>query len=1083
MTMLGKSMIWLGSAFALAVVWSAPLAAANAVWWEGESAIRHDFVEAPWIKTEIRRTRLSGMDWLSCFLPRDSAEIKPSYAAEYAVEVASAGQYFLWAREFYRPTASPWRFRLNGGAWIDVDGKHAYEDIADLGRDRSAVWCKYGPFDLAAGPVRMELEVLPQAGRDVIAGFDAFLLIDAPFVPNGWKKPPALSTHEYIGTYVWCEGEDAEHSFVNQDRQLPEESPKLSGGRQLVLARPGAGGSGAFAAKWSFIIPADDSYHVWVRQSDPAQSSPYRHRFNIARWREMPPAATGLDSVDLGRGVSTSWVYHGKFFLIEGENTLELAVDGPSPAGQYRLAVDAVCLSLEPFFPNGRHRPGAVIESGREGWFPFQAQGDIFLTEEPPVLNLRHLNERQAGIRGHCRVNDRAGIVLADGSPARFWGVNAFQVMNMGREEVDYFVARMARSGVNLIRIRGPLGIPGDKVFGTWDKATLDRLHYLVGACRKQGVYVALSPYAPTDYEVDRKQGYLGYDTAADKAPYGLLFINPDFRSTYREWTSFLSVPNPYTKMTLAEDPALAWYEIQHGDSLFSASFGSVPKEQRQIIEDAYNKWLTVRYGSEMHILRSWSIPGRYHPVMPEDGRQGARCFRLLPPEMFQPATIDGADQGHLRRRKTDQIRFLAEIQQGTYAELVAFLRETRGLKCLVAPGAAPLASPGITEAIEHWTHSPGGLIARTGSLTPLLIDAKPGEMSIGLRYRDRSALHNPLASPLMGAIYAGRGNVLTELFWPMPNGYRSEAAALVAAYLSLHGGNGLLWHEAEAPGWAGHLGPRTIQSPAMFGAFPGYALLFRRGDLQMGKPAVDQGLRIEDQFDLRGIGTDYAEELAQPRLAEMLGFQRKTYGKDIFDPALFLAGPILRSFADKAGYLNTVANAAQLHDRRTGVIRSVTGELTLDYRQGLLTIDSPRAQAAVGFIKESGGTQALRDVVIACDNEYANILVNGLDDAPVAESAHLLVQSITREMNLGWEEERTPRSPVIVLKETGEPPILLEELRASVLLRGKRAAEWQAWALNPNGRRIADVALADETNGLRVVLPADALYVELKRR
>jgi hypothetical protein len=1064
---------------AVALGWSLSLGAANAIWWEGETATSNDFVEAPWLKTEIIKTRLSGMDWLCCFVPRDSAEIKPSYAAAYKVQVASAGTYFLWIREFYRRGASPWRFRLNGGEWTEVTNEHPYGDIGDLGKDRSVVWCKYGPFDLAPGALTVELEVLPQKGRDVIAGLDAFLLIDEEFVPNGWKKPSILSTHEYIGTFIWCEGEGAENNFVNQDKSIPQESPKLSAGQQLVLSK--IGGSGTFSATWTFTVPSDDSYHIWVRQSDYDQSSPYRLRFNVAEWRNMPGPEMAFDAVTLDRNNRACWVYHGKFFLIEGESSLTLETVGPAANGNQRLAVDAICLSLETFFPNGRHRPDATVVTDRQGWFPFQAQGDIFLTA-PPVLDLRDLNEKQAGDRGHCRVDSRVGLALADGTPVRFWGVNAYRIMCLGPEEVNYFLERMAHAGVNLIRLRGPLNPSAQKTFGQWDKEILGRLHYFVAACRKQGIYVALSPYSPADHEMDRKQGFAGYDGVEAKNPYGLLFANPDFRRKYEEWTSFLAVRNPFSKLTLAEDPTIAWLELQHGDSLLAMTVAAMPKEQKQLIEDKYNQWLVARYGSEMHILRAWSIPGRYHPVVPDDGRQNARCFRLLPPEWFLPSAIDGQEQAHFRRRKMDQLRFLAGMQRQAYAELTTFLRDKRGVKCLIAPGAAPVASPKIAEAIERWTQTTGGVVPRTGSFSPLLIDAKVGQMVPGLRYQDRSALFNPLASPILNAIYAGHGNIVSEVSWPMPNGYRSEAVALIAAYSSLSGSNGCIWHEAESPGWASHLAPLTIQSPAVFGAFPGYALMYRRGDLLSGKPVVDQGINLNEQFELRGVGTDVTDEKDQAKLMEILGFQRKTYDKDMFDPALFLAGPVARTFTDKPGYLTLAANAAQCHDRRAGIIRSATGELALDYRQGLLTIDAPRAQAAVGFLKQ-GGPQALRDVTITIENEYANVLVISLENQPLAESKHILVQALTKEMNLGWKEERIPRSPTVILEETGEPPVLLESLRGSILLRGKRAADWQAWALNPNGRRIADVNLNDANNGMHVAFPDNAIYVELKRR
>ena len=49
------------------------------------------------------------------------------------------------------------------------------------------------------------------------------------------------------------------------------------------------------------------------------------------------------------------------------------------------------------------------------------------------------------------------------------------------------------------------------------------------------------------------------------------------------------------------------------------------------------------------------------------------------------------------------------------------------------------------------------------------------------------------------------------------------------------------------------------------------------------------------------------------------------------------------------------VADLSGLIDRDKKVVRSVTGEVALDYGTGLCTLDAPKAQGACGFLAKAG--------------------------------------------------------------------------------------------------------------------------------
>ena len=77
------------------------------------------------------------------------------------------------------------------------------------------------------------------------------------------------------------------------------------------------------------------------------------------------------------------------------------------------------------------------------------------------------------------------------------------------------------------------------------------------------------------------------------------------------------------------------------------------------------------------------------------------------------------------------------------------------------------------------------------------------------------------------------------------------------------------------------------------------------------------------------------------------------------------------------------------LHDPARKTVRSVTGELGLDYGRGRFTIDSPSAQGTSGGV----GSVRLHDVSIVSEDAYSTVVAVSLDTLPLAKSRRVLVQ------------------------------------------------------------------------------------------
>ncbi len=85
--------------------------------------------------------------------------------------------------------------------------------------------------------------------------------------------------------------------------------------------------------------------------------------------------------------------------------------------------------------------------------------------------------------------------------------------------------------------------------------------------------------------------------------------------------------------------------------------------------------------------------------------------------------------------------------------------------------------------------------------------------------------------------------------------------------------------------------------------------------------------------------------------------------------------------------------------------IRSITGELYWNYGKGYVTADTPRTQAAVGFL--AGGPVKLGDCAISTSNRCASILVTSWDGKPLKESKHILITAVGRSRNTGMAYSR----------------------------------------------------------------------------
>ena len=1048
------------------------LQAGDAVWWEGESAVKSDFISTDLLAKPLKANRLSQQKWISCSVKSDDSAKKNSYSATYEINVPATSEYTFWARELYRRSASPWKFRFDDGEWVEVKRDHKFTNRVELGKDLSVVWCQYNKVKLSQGKHKFEIEILPREKDGAFySAFDCFFLTDVPFKPQSLKKPAVLAQYGFIGTYIWLEGEDAKSDFLNTIPGIVKSSKQLSNEQWLICSAPSADASkGGFTAKWEFNVAIGDRYYLWMREGIKSLKSQFNYRVdNSKNWKTAFPGAPSFDNVQIDNSTSVGWVSYGRYYLDEGRHTFEISLKNPNKLDEFKLAIDAICLSIEPFSPSGKLKPDVKIIPPN-GWRVFRpiAKGN---KNSKNVLSLRYLNEKKSGSHGFAKV-DAKGIVFQDGTRERFWGVNAYVPMMMDKISVNNFVSRMADYGVNLIRINGPLGVH----FGSINNAIMDKLFYFIKACKSHGIYVALALYSPEDYLLNARSGFEGFKKAAH--PYGMLYLDTKFRDKYKKWATFLTKVNPYTKLKLCKDPTILWFEIERGDGIFSDAFHSIPEQQMMKLEKVYNRWLITKHGGIQEALHAWSMQNRYHPVIESDGLRSAHpSYKLLPPETFSQAIIHGRSTDYLNKRKMDQLKFLIQHYQTVNRELLQFLRGKCEFKGLISLGNSSTAVPEILDPVVNYIHASGDVMARKGSFDPKVLDDVE-LFSNNTFFQNRSALKNPLGSPLAAPIFRGKANVATDLNWALPNQYRAEAVPFVAAYSALQGSNTYLWYNIASPSWSSRLTKYTLQDPAIIGAFPGYALMFRRGDIAPAKTLVDYKLSLADIAAMKGNNCSVEQFKGQLALGEV-----NVEEKGAINPLACFAGKVELSLDKAESGIQKSLDSQKFINASEKTVKASTGNLKLNYGNGQLLINTPRAQGVTGFFKKDLPL-ALHDVEITFNSGYGTVLVISLDSKKLGESDHILLQFFAEESNYHWKTSAVPGKikGLLRLENIGDAPLIVKNVSGIVAFPGIAPKGWEIWKLDMNGRRLGQIHSQGDSI-LKVALPDSVFYIELIRK
>lgn len=762
-----------------------------------------------------------------------------------------------------------------------------------------------------------------------------------------------------------------------------------------------------------------------------------------------------------------AWIHAGKVTLRAGENVVKFRMDGKPQNHGY---IDCFVLANEAFTPKGLLKPQEMAAAKEQA---ARAQSDWFAFEPAPEMaatapmNLRSLNEAQAGDGGFISTMGDRFIHANSKKPVRFWAVNGPRHELTG-EALRHSARMLASYGVNLVRVHGAMCDEN----GTFDPAKVAHAHEIVRAMKAEGIYTHFSIYFPLWLKPKANHPWLaGYNGKTH--PFASLYFNQRFQQEYRTWwRALLTTPDAVTGKPLTAEPAVMGVEMVNEDSLFFWTFDAknIPRPQMSLLEKRFGDWLTKRHGSIELALKAWGS-ARIATDAPSDGRVG---FRPLW-SMFNEKTP----------RDRETITFLYQVQSQFYQETRDDLRKL-GFRGVITASNWITASPEILGPLEKLSYMSGDFIDRHGYFAGLH-QGENAEWSMreGHTYSDRSALRFDAATPgekksfvhpVMDPEYGGKPSMISETTFCRPNRYRSEGPLFFAAYGALQDTDGIVHFAFDGDQWSVKpnfwMQPWTLASPAMMGQFPAAALIYRKGLIHPGAVVAEITLGEKDLYDLKGTPLPQDAALDELR-AKDLPLNNASWKKDQrLDPLLHFVGRAQVRFG-KESTAPILKDLSTLVQRQSRTVRSSHGELLLDYEKGLLTVNAAAAQGFCGNLKSVASCET-KDAIFESPMDLGCVLLVALDDQPIAQSSRMLLQVMSEEQPSGFATRDLGKG-LKQITSLGTDPWLVRNLSGTVTLKRSDAATLKVTALRSNGNKLLG-------NASQIMLEKNTLYYLIEK-
>lgn len=625
-----------------------------------------------------------------------------------------------------------------------------------------------------------------------------------------------------------------------------------------------------------------------------------------------------------------------------GSTTLELRSGAQFPSGSIWRAGDTrtINMMLRLYKPIRilQERP-LTIEAG-EDWAPISITNDV---TPGSALDLRSTLPPVTGLGTRRITVTPGGNLSIDGrTPLRLFGTNlCFDANYLEKPDADRLVRMLAATGYNALRIHhydNVLDVDG----------YIERLDYLVAACRKAGIVIKTDLYVSRDVP--------GYKMDEFKAA---VLLRPD---AMEDWKAFsrklLTHVNPYTGLAWKDDPAIAIISVINEPNLTNV-LGKLPPPLTADLEKAWNTWRT------------------------------SRNLAAAPLPQSVNTGVTGRELG----------AFLADIHARGYASMANFLKKELGVKALLTD-------------LNGWSEVPAFQNTRLGLdivdahfyFDHPVFPGEPWKLPSSGANNGNSAIYGGGAGPVNVAPQRilDKPFIVSEWNFAAPNQYRYEAGLLTAATAAIQGWDGIFrfaWAHSRTtvntPKAIAYFD--TASDPTALASERIAALVYRSGALVT--PPVTVARIVPQKSLVSDFATPLPPEFPALALVARIGIR--------VDAGKLPVAPKTELRLENSGDSNAIASMLRAEllpptnktSLDTELRQSLTNQVFLDGTAGSLRLVATNVIAGVGA---EGDVLKFGPVDVDIEGTGAAAAVASLDKLPIAASQRMLLIHATDTQNAG---------------------------------------------------------------------------------
>ncbi len=764
-----------------------------------------------------------------------------------------------------------------------------------------------------------------------------------------------------------------------------------------------------------------------------------------------------------------------------------------------------------------------------DDWFSFEFPGDDTNRDS---IDLSRFLDAPAGKHGFVTVQPDGHFYFENGQRARFFGTNLGGAQVAPPKEVSRVLAdRLAKYGANMIRLHSIDGMSTRVVdYGRgdsrhFDAEVLDRMDYLIAQLKRQGIYVYLDLL---DYRMFRtKDGVKFGDELTHNwagSMKGASIFDPRMIELQKDYaTKLLTHRNPYTGLRYLDDPAIALLEITNENSVFYFLLNAELSHPyyREQLRLRWNTWLARRYTRRQQWVKAWT-DGNGRSEIQEGESLVDSTIQLPAAELVRFSRGQANDRIKIRfgpARMRDALEFLGELQTAYYRDLRTHLKDRLGVRI-------PLTGTNQTFVLSDTfiNARASDFISRNQYWRHPSRNAKPFFRFANEPMVGSDLVHERGPFTVFGSsAVAGMPMVLAEFNFPWPNEYRAEGLLAGAAYACLQDWDAILLFSFGLDGRRLEMF-RSHSDPARWGTFPAAALLFHRHDVDTARNEIHElhtaaerrqlqpderyapttnfryltflskarRLFLEDQGDSDGSEeSKSAPELADQNSVVELACGRAANAKPTDGSRRIIR--IKENSWDRWLYDDFVRSARELKLPGYETMRgdeprfvSDTGQLTLDFGQGLFVCQSPRTIGAIGRLPADEMLD-LGAVQLNGRTPFAVVFLQSLDGLPIGSARRLLVTAVAKAENTAqgfWPGKTNPKSwspyTTWMLPAEGREPVICQPVDVTLTVKVPAAADVRA--LDPTGRPVRELEVTNQGGRLTFDLSsARSIWCEIR--